>query len=99
MDNETAGSLLNEYRELKAGRECLKAKMETGRRKLEEAAKRLGDSPEHGGWEPIHGPDPKAVRQYPSPEECKQWIESNAEIHKRMEELRGTFKELGIGIK
>ena len=56
MDNETAGSMLNEYRELKAGRECLKAKMETGRRKLEEAAKRLGDSPNTAVGKPPMGP-------------------------------------------
>ena len=86
LNNETVGSLLNEYRELKAGRECMKAKMETGRRLLREAGERLGLSLEHSGWEAAHGPDPKSVGQHPSPEECNQWLESNAGIRKRMEE-------------
>ena len=97
MDNETIGSIVAEYRDLKEKAACLKVKLNRAKESFREAAGNLDHSILESDWE-YNDSTTARLADYPPRTECLGWMNEYIEAHRKLEDLASTFEELGVNI-
>ena len=97
MDNETIGSMVAEYRELKEEAACLKVKLNRAQESFQKAARDLDHSILESDWEYNDGATER-LADYPPRKECLGWMNGYIEAHRKLDSLARTFKEIGVNV-